>query len=417
MAHYDVAVIGGGAAGMMAAGTAAALGARRVVIIEKNSVLGKKLSITGGGRCNILNAEFDIQKLVSKYGPKGKALFSAFSRFGVGDTIRFFEDQGLPIVVEAEKRAFPKSNRATDVCKVMIAYMKKGSVTVRLDSTVRGLSHNDGLITGIVLEHDIITASSYIMTTGGKSHPETGSTGEGFDWMRGVGHTVEEPDLALVPITIHEAWVKNLSGMSFLDVKLTAIQDGKKFESRSGKMLMTHFGISGPMVLNFSKTISEYIKNGPVELRLNLYPALNPDELDHILLNAFSKALNKKIKNSFDETIPHAIINTVLKMVTIDPEKETRNVSRTERLQLVKLLQGLPMTVSGFLGAEKAVITSGGVSVKEVDFKTMQSKLYSNLYIAGDLLNLDKPTGGFNLQICWTTGYLAGKNSFQQNSD
>ena len=415
MAEYDVAVIGGGAAGMMAAGTAAACGAR-VVIIEKNSVLGKKLSITGGGRCNILNAEFDSKKLVAKYGPKGKALFSSFDRFGVEDTIKFFEDQGLPIVIESEKRAFPKSNRAEDVCQVMIAYMKKGSVTVQLKSPVQGLSYANGLLTGVVLERNTITADTYIMTTGGKSHPETGSTGEGFDWMREIGHEVEDPDVALVPITIHEAWVKNLSGMSFLDVKLTALQNGKKLESRSGKMLMTHFGISGPMVLNFSKTISEYMKDGPVELLLNLYPTIDQDELDQKILTSFTSALNKKIKNSFGETIPHRIIATVLSLVNIDPEKETRNVSRLERLQLVKILQALPMTVSGFLGAEKAVITSGGVSLKEIDFKTMQSKLYSNLYLAGDIINFDKPTGGFNLQICWTTGYLAGKNSFHQKS-
>jgi predicted Rossmann fold flavoprotein len=408
--QYDLAVIGGGPAGMIAAGRAAELGAS-VVLIEKNPKLGKKLLITGGGRCNITNAEFDVRKMVGKYGLKGKALFGSFTRFGVAESIEFFEEKGLKIKVEAEKRAFPVSDRAGDVWKVLVEYMKKGKVEIMYSTPVLGLQHSGDTITGIKTKNGLITAKNYIVATGGKSRPETGSTGEGFDWMKAIGHTVEEPDTALVPVKVSESWIKELSGLSFKDVKLSVFQDGKKQESGIGKLLLTHFGLSGPLVLNMSKNIAEYTKYGAVILELDLYPDMEVSVFDKKVLGVLDQLSNKKIKNSLGEIVPPRMIETILNLAKVDPEKEVNVLPREERLRIVKLIKALPLTVSGFLGVDKAIVTSGGVSLKEIDFKTMRSKLYPNLFLAGDILNFDRPSGGFSLQICWTTGYLAGENS------
>jgi predicted Rossmann fold flavoprotein len=407
---YDVAVIGGGPAGMMAAGRAAELGAK-VVLIEKNPKLGKKLLITGGGRCNILNAEMDVKKLVAKYGRKGKALFGSFSRFGVEDSIKFFEDRGLKLKVEAEKRAFPVTDKAEDVWKVMVDYLKQNKVEVVSNSPITGLRFENGKIIAAKTKKSEIAAKIFIIATGCKSRPETGSTGEGFDWMRELGHTVEESDSALVPVKIAENWIKELSGLSFSNAKLTVIQDGKKQESNTGKMLLTHFGLSGPLVINMSRGMAELYKYGPVKLELDLFPDQDQATFDKKVLEILSKLLNKKVKNSLGEIIPPRMISAILDLAKIDGEKEVNALVREERIRIVKLLKAIPMTVSGFLGVDKAVVTSGGVSLKEIDFKTMQSKLVPNLYLAGDIINFDRPTGGYSLQICWTTGFLAGENS------
>ncbi len=409
-AEYDVVVIGGGPAGMMAAGRSAELGAR-VILLEKNVNLGKKLLITGGGRCNILNAELEVKKLVAKYGKKGEALHSSFSRFGVADTINFFESRGLPLKVEAEQRAFPTSDTAEDVWKVMVQYLKTGKVEVACDVGVTGFTSTGGTITGVRTTRGLVTAKKYILATGGKSRPETGSTGEGLTWMEKLGHSVKESDAALVPIKIKEEWVKRLSGLSFAKVKLTVFQGGKKQESTIGKMLFTHFGISGPLVINMSKNIRDLYAYSPVELSLDLYPALDAVTLDEKVLEHFSLALNKKIRNNLVSLVPPKMVNTLLALAAIDPDKETNVLTKAERAMLVKLLKALPLTVSGFLGVEKAVVTSGGVSLKEIDFRTMQSKLFPNLYLVGDVLDFDRPTGGYSLQICWTTGFLAGEHS------
>lgn len=436
--NFDVIVVGGGPAGMMAAGRAAELGAR-VALLEKNDKLGKKLLITGGGRCNITNAEFDVRKMVSKYGPKGKALFGSFSRFGVEDTLQFFNSRGLATKVEAEKRAFPESNKAADVWKVMVEYLKpknspdstrpdskikrKNFVEVISNSPVKKVltaTGSDGIkrITGIVAKSQTdgeltYTAKNYIIATGGKSRPETGSTGDGFIWMKEIGHEVEEPDTALVPVKIKEQWVKDLSGLSFNDVKITLYQDNNKQDSALGKMLFTHFGVSGPLVLNMSKNIAELFKYGPVNLQLDLYPTLDAVALDKKMLESLQGSLNKMIKNNLGSMVPPKMIPAILQLTGINPETEGNALTKEQRRKIVNLLKSLPMTVEGFLGVEKAIVTSGGVSLKEIDFKTMQSKLFSNLYLAGDILNFDRPSGGFSLQICWTTGFLAGDNAAQ----
>ncbi|HYD91013.1 MAG TPA: aminoacetone oxidase family FAD-binding enzyme, partial [Flavobacterium sp.] len=379
---------------------------------------GKKLLITGGGRCNITNAEFDIRTLTAKYGPKGKALIGSFTRFGVAEVFQFFKDRDLDIKVEAEKRAFPTTNKAEDVWKVLVGYLQKGKVEILYDSPVKEIQAKNEQVSGLKLESGkVIVAKNYIVATGGKSRPETGSTGEGFKWLHKLGHTVDESNPALVPIKIKDAWVKSLSGLSFASAKLTVFQDGIKQESQTGKILLTHFGISGPLALNMSKSISELHKYGPVNLELDICPDEDVPELDARILKILDSALSKKIKNTLGEAIPSRMVNSVLKISEVDPDKFGNALTREERMKLVKTLKALPMQVTGFLGVEKAIVSSGGVSLKEVDFKNMQSKLYPNLYLAGDILNFDKPSGGYSLQICWTTGYLAGTNAAGETAD
>ncbi len=400
---------------MMAAGRAAELGAS-VLLLEKNAKLGKKLLITGGGRCNITNAEPDVRKMVAKYGPKGKALFGAFSRFGVAETLEFFHAHGLPTKVEAEKRAFPQSNKAEDVWKTLVAYMNAGKVTIQLGSAVSEVLTQEGKITGVRVGKKLLEAKSYIVATGGKSRPETGSTGEGFNWMQQLGHTISESNAALVPVTTAEQWQKELSGLSFPEAKLTIWQDGKKVESKTGKLLFTHFGLSGPLVLNMSKNIRDLYTYAPVVLGLDLYPELEAVALDKKVLEVFNLGSNKKIRNNLGSIVPPKMIPALLQLCGIDPEKECNVVTKTERTTLVKQLKNFQLTVTGFLGVEKAITTSGGVSLKEIDFKTSQSKLFPNLYLVGDMLDFDRPSGGFSLQICWTTGYLAGEAAAQSTA-
>lgn len=411
--EYDVAVVGGGPAGMLAAGRAASLGAR-VILIEKNNKLGQKLLITGGGRCNITNAEFDVRKMVERYGRKGKSLFGSFTRFGVAESLEFFNSRGLATKVEAEKRAFPKSDKAEDVWKTLVQYLKDGKVKIEHGNPLTQILTSHGKITGLKLAKSTITARHYVIATGGKSRPETGSTGEVFEYLKKIGHTVEESDMALVPVKTHEEWSHQLAGLSFKNAGLSVYQDGKRQDRRNGKLLLTHFGLSGPLVLNMSKGIAELYKYGPVVLELDLYPDLDPGALDKKLLESLNTFQNKMVKNSLGEMLPPKMIPALLTMTGINGEKEVNVLTKTERLKLVKLMKALPMTVAGTLGADKAIVTSGGVSLKEIDFKTMRSKLFPNLFLAGDVLNFDRPTGGFSLQICWTTGWLAGENSAKE---
>lgn len=408
---YDVVVIGGGPAGMMAAGKAAESGAR-VVLLEKNTSLGKKLLITGGGRCNVTNAEFDQHILLGKYKDSKKFLFSPFSQFGVESTFEFFQSRQMPMKVEAEKRAFPLSDKAQSVWDVLVKNMKENKVTILTQSPVNGFEVADQKITGVCLKSgEVVRAKSYILATGGKSRPETGSTGEGFAWLKKIGHTIIEPNYALVPIKIQEEWVHRLSGISLQDVKLTIFQDNKKQHSAIGKMLFTHFGLSGPLVLNMSKTVSELFRYAPVTLSLDVRPHQDNGAVDRELLAIFAENLNKRLKNSLGQFVPPAIAPVLISLANIDPEKEVNMVSREERMRLIQTLKNMPMTVQGLLGADKAVITSGGISLEEVDFKTMRSRLYQNLFVAGDVLNIDRPSGGYSLQLCWTTGYVAGINA------
>jgi predicted Rossmann fold flavoprotein len=407
---WDVAVIGGGPAGMMSAGRSAELGAS-VILIEKNEKLGKKLLITGGGRCNMTNNELDIRKFLEKFKDSSKFLFSTFSQWSVKETLDFFHNRGLETKLEENGRVFPADDKAASVFAVLTKYLEQGGVTVKTGNPVVEIIKNkENKIESVRLANgDMIYAKSFILATGGKSRPETGSTGDGFLWLKNLGHKVIPPNPSLVPIAIKDSWVKALSGVVLPMVKITVLQNNKKQVSKKGRILFTHFGLSGPTILNMSKDIGESLKYGDVSISLDLFPASGYDNLNNKLQDLFKVQSNKKIKNAFDEMVQLKSIHEIIfKLAKIDPETFCHSVTREERLALVKILKDIPMQVSGLLGVDKAIVTSGGVSLEEVDWKTMRSRLFDNLYFVGDILDIDRPSGGYSLQLCWTTGRVAG---------
>jgi len=416
-ATWDVVVIGGGPAGMMAAGRAAERGLK-TLLLEKNPAPGKKLLITGGGRCNVTNEEYDNRKLLEKYKESGKFLFSAFAEWSVKETLDFFHGKGMPTKTGALQRVFPASNTAQSVWDVLSEYMKQGKATVQAKSTVSGFEtekNTDGstLITAVRLKDgSLIEGRHFILATGGSSHPETGSTGDGFKWLAKLGHTVAEPSAALVPVAIRENWVKKLQGITLPEAKITLYANGVKETASKGRILFTHFGLSGPTVLNMSRSISEALSYGDATLTIDIIPTLDYGQLNARLQELFREEHNNKmLKNSLGELIIPGLVPAVVEISGISGDTWGHSVTREERLHLVQVLKALPMTVEGLLGEEKAIITSGGASLEEIDMKTMRSRLIPNLSLVGDVLDIDRPSGGYSLQLCWTTGYVAGNNA------
>ncbi len=398
----------------MAAGRVAEMGAK-VILIEKNESLGKKLLITGGGRCNLTNAEFDTRKFLEKFKGDGKFLFSTFSQFGVKETLEFFHKLGVETKVENEQRVFPASDSSKTVLDALLKYIKKQKVEIILNSPVTDIltSKNDKQkISGVRLKNrKEILARKVIIATGGTSRPETGSTGDGFGWLRKIGHTIIEPTPSLVPIAIKDAWIKKLAGLSLANIKITTFQNNVKQESGKGKIIFTHFGLSGPAILNMSKDIGELLKYGEVIISLDLFPSEDHGMLNTKIQELFKKQNNKKFKNSLNTLTPSALASEIVKISKINPETQCNSVTREERLALVNILKNIPIRADKLLGEEKAIISSGGVSLDEVDFKTMSSRLFPNLYLIGDILNIDRPSGGYSLQLCWTTGFVAGNST------
>lgn len=408
---WDVVVIGGGASGMMTAGRAASLG-KKVLLLEKNEELGKKLLITGGGRCNVTNAEEDLRVLLSKFKDSDKFLFSAFSQFSNKDTLEFFNSRGMETKVETNNRVFPITNKAESVWNVLLEYLKTNNVTIRSNCTVVGIEIEGNKISSVKLKDKTkIKSKSFVLSTGGKSHPETGSTGDGFKWLSELGHKVTEPTASLVPISVEEEWVKTLQGVSLENVKISVFQNDIKQETKKGKILFTHFGLSGPTILNLSSEVGELLKYGDVFLSLDVLPDLDYGQLNLKLQNIFKEKSNKKFKNTLDSLLPFALAPVLVALSGIDGDKPSHSITREERLHLVQVMKDLRVKVTGLLGEDKAIVTSGGVSLEEVDFKTMSSKLFTNLYLTGDILNIDRPSGGYSLQLCWTTGFVAGSNA------
>ncbi|MES2953576.1 MAG: NAD(P)/FAD-dependent oxidoreductase [Patescibacteria group bacterium] len=406
-AIWDVAVIGGGPAGMMAAGQAASRGAR-VVLLEKNDQLGKKLLITGGGRCNVTNAESDNKKLLAKFKESGKYLFSPFSQWSVQETLDFFHEKQMPTKVEAEQRVFPLSNKSQSVWDTLVAFLKDSGVTVISNAPVIKLHAKNNLVSSAELRKGRqIHAKNFILATGGTSHPETGSTGDGYVWLRELGHTVSEASAALVPIALREP-AKNASGVALSNVKITLFQNEVKQGQRVGKMLFTHVGMSGPAILNMSRDIGELLKYGQLFIEIDLLPEMGYEVVNEKLQQMFALHANKKVKNALPDLVPTALTPLLFERAEIDPETPCNSVTRDARIRLMKILKHLRFEAKGLLGMNKAVITAGGVSLDEVDLKTMRSLKVENLFLVGDILNVDRPSGGYSLQLCWTTGYVAG---------
>ncbi|MCJ7786666.1 aminoacetone oxidase family FAD-binding enzyme, partial [Patescibacteria group bacterium] len=351
--NFDVAVVGAGPAGMIAAGRAAELGAR-VILIEKNKKSGKKLLLTGKGRCNITNAEFNLRKLVENYGKNGKFLFHAFSVFGPKDVIDFFEKLGLKTKIERGKRVFPFSDKSEDVLKVLIEYLIKNKVNIIYNSEVIRIDYQNRKIKKLILKNREIVAENYIFCTGGKSYSLTGSTGDGFKWSNDLGHHSKELSPALVPIKTKENWVRELQGLSLKNVEIRVFQKDKKERSEFGECLFTHFGLSGPIILDISKKVGELLKNGEVKLLLDLKPALDFAKLDKRVQRDFKKYQNKSFKNCLTDLLPCKLIPVIVKLSNIDSEKKVNNITREERQNLVKLLKNLEMTAEGLLGFDSA---------------------------------------------------------------
>lgn len=406
---FDVIVIGGGASGMMAAGRAGELG-HRVLLLEKNRTLGKKLDITGGGRCNITNAIFDNREFLKVFGDQKEYLFSPFSQFGVKDTFDFFENQGLSLVVEARLRAFPKTQKAEDVTKTLIKYMKSGGVTVRTGSPVTRILTRGREITGVVVGKEEYLGRKLILATGGVSHPETGSTGDGFKWLAELGHTVREPSPDVVPLEVLESWAKELSGVSLSFMKITFFLDGKKVFSKTGKILFTHFGLSGPLILNSAREVKKMLAGGKVTATIDAYPDTDIGALERQLVKVFDANKNKDLKNIFPDIAPHGTAEAILPLLSVDPATKAHSITRDQRKEIVRMLKALPVTISGLMGYDRAVVSDGGVSLGEIDTRSMRSKLCPNLFILGDLLDINRQSGGYSLQLCWTTGYVAAEH-------
>ena len=409
--YFDVVVIGGGASGLLAAGRAAECG-KYVLLLEKNAKLGEKLAITGGGRCNVTNATYDTRAFLSHLGKGAEPLFSAFAQFSVKDTFTFFEKRGLPLVVEARDRAFPESQSAEDVISVLERYVRDSGGIIRTKAKVTQLFVDNGHIVGVESGKKIIAAKSVIIATGGLSHPETGSTGDGFAFLRALGHTVEDSGADLVPIGVEEDWAKQLSGTSLSFMKMTVYLRGEKQFSKKGKVLFTHFGLSGPLVLNSARKIGELLKKGRATIAIDAYPDTDIGTLEKDILKTFEKTKNKMIKNVADDIMPHGMANVFpLLFPQIPLDKKVHSITKEERRLIVDTLKALPLTVTELMGLDRAIVSDGGVLLDEIDTKYMRSRIYPNLYVTGDMIHVNRQSGGYSLQIAWTTGYVAGSSA------
>ncbi len=404
-----VIVIGGGPAGIMAAGIAAGRG-RDVILLEKNSKLGKKLLISGKGRCNITN-DTDVEGLIENTPGNGNFLYSAFYTFSNQDLIDFFNQKGLRTKVERGGRVFPESDSSRDVLNTLMAFLKSNGVKINTEATVTEILSQDNKVTGVRLtDGSVVEAESVILAVGGMSYPGTGSTGDGYEMVRKLGHTVTPLKPSLVPLITQEEWIKDLQGLSLKNVSVSfKNRNGKEIYNDFGEMIFTHFGVSGPVILSASRHLLSYdFKN--IDLFLDLKPALTLEKLDERVQRDFDKYSRKQYKNSLDDLLPQKFIPVIIKLSEINPEKPVHQITKDERKRLVTLLKSLKITISGARPIKEAIVTAGGVKTSEINPSTMESKKISGLFMAGEVIDVDAYTGGFNLTIAFSTGYLAGLN-------
>lgn len=409
---YDILVIGGGPAGMMAAGRAGELGAR-VLLIEKNERLGKKLSITGGRRCNITNAEYDNRLFLENFPESKQFLFSPFSQFSVEDTFDFFEGRGLPLVVEDRKRTFPKSQKAEDVCKTLEAYVREsGNVDVQLETAVESFLEKGGVLKGVKTSKGDFYGDRIILASGGFAAPETGSTGEGVSMLKKIGHTVKDPDPNLAPLRTSAKWVHALSGVTVPDMTIRFVQDGKTRHKARGRLLFTHFGISGPIIINSAHKVKTILKMGAVEASIDLFPDDDHKALDAHFLSVFAEQGKKQLKTVLKELLQKKLSDQILQLSDAPiAELSVNDLAREHRKWLVQTVKELRFPITGTMGFEWSIVADGGVVPTEVNFKTMQSRIHPMLYLVGDTIDINRPSGGFSLQLCWTTGFIAGSDA------
>lgn len=404
-----IVVIGGGPAGIMAAGKAAELG-NDVVLLEKNDRLGKKILISGKGRCNITNST-DIEGLIENVPGNGNFLYSAFYTFSNADLLDFLHRYGLETKVERGGRVFPVSDRAKDVVDTLLKYLKDTGVKIYYNSPVSDIIAEDGVAKGVMLKDGRkMECDSVILTTGGASYKGTGSTGDGYKIAKKLGHNIVKLRPSLVPLIVSEKWIGELQGLSLKNVSITLINEkGKKVYSDFGEMLFTHYGVSGPIILSSSRHILDYDFKG-ITLLIDLKPALTEEKLDERIQRDFEKFSRKQFKNALDELLPQKLIPVVIRLSEIPPEKFVNQITKEERRKLVGVLKKFKLTIEGARPIDEAIVTAGGVSTDEINPSTMESKLIKGLYFAGEIIDVDAYTGGFNLTIAFSTGYLAGMN-------
>lgn len=403
-----VVVIGGGAAGLMAAVIAGREGAK-VTLLEKMNYVGKKMGITGKGRCNITNA-CDMSDFIKNTPGNGKFLYGAYERFTNEDLLQLLHDAGLETKVERGGRVFPASDSALDVRNTFMKLMKHYGVDVHLEEPVKKLLVDDGVVTGVVTDKETYHADAVVIATGGKSYPATGSTGDGYMLAAQVGHKITDIRPSLVPIVTEEPWVKDLMGLSLRNVELSVVAKNKVQAKMFGEMMFTHFGITGPIVLSLSHTVGKLMRKkniGTIGLDINLKPALSPETLDKRLQKDFDLYSKKQLINGMKDLLPTRLIPLIIELAGIDPQKPINQISKEERQQIGYMLQHMPLTVKGLRPVEEAIVTAGGISLKEFNPKTMESKLVKGLYGAGEVLDIDAFTGGYNLQAAFSTGYVA----------
>jgi hypothetical protein len=408
---YDCIVIGGGPAGMMAAIRNGEL-KKKVLLLEKNKILGRKLLLTGDGRCNLSHLEKNNKDFSKKFGKQGDFLLSPFSIFGPKETFDFFERNGLSLHTEDSGRIFPRSNKSKDVLNVLVKLLEKNNVDILTGFEVKDFIVNNNKIEKIISNNGKeIIGKNYILTTGGKSYPITGSNGSGFIFAEKMGHKIISVRQALSPMKIKEEWVKELTGITMQNISVIFYCNKKKILKDRGSVLFTHFGITGPMVLNASNEIGDYIESGNVKIIMDLLPDKDINLLKNELFAKIIENKNRSIKNILNHFFPEKISILVLNLSDIDERKKGVEIKKTEILRIVSKIKNIELNFDGFLGFEVAMATKGGISLAEIDAKTMKSKLISNLFFAGEIIDLIGVSGGYNLQLCWTTGYVAGNSA------
>lgn len=409
-----VIVIGGGPAGMMAAITSAQNG-NKVIILEKMERLGRKLLITGKGRCNITSS-LPIEDFIQNTPGNGQFLYSCFKNYTNNDIIEFLKQQGLEVKEERGNRIFPVTDKSIDVLECFKKKLKQLNVDIKYNTKVTEIIKTENGLE-VKTENDTIKAEKIILSTGGKSYPLTGSTGDGYKLAQKLGHTITEIKPSLVPLECYEKHTcKNLQGLSLknISIQIRNIENNKTIYEDFGEMIFTHFGVSGPTILSSSahlvrqKNIKEYLKNKKIILKIDFKPALSEEKLDERILRDFSELKNKQFKNSLDKLLPQKLIPIIIEKSQIDPNKKVNEIKKQERKNLIKILKNFELTISNFRPIEEAIITSGGINIKEINPKTMESKIVKGLYFAGEIIDVDSYTGGFNLQIAYSTGYTAG---------
>ncbi|MBO5364134.1 MAG: NAD(P)/FAD-dependent oxidoreductase, partial [Clostridia bacterium] len=398
----QIIVIGGGPAGMMAAGTAAKRGFH-VKLIEQNKQLGKKLLITGKGRCNVTNACEDPEELIRNVPTNGSFLYSAFYGYTNQQTMDFFEELGVPLKVERGNRVFPVSDKSEDIAKALRNFLIENNVEI-IQDRVDDILAEDGKICGVLTEkRGNILADSVILATGGLSYQKTGSTGDGYTWAENLGHEITEIRPSLVPLRVAEDWISEVQGLTLKNISITVLnQKGKRTYTDFGEMMFAHFGLTGPVILSASAHMRKMGQES-YRLLLDLKPALDREQLDRRILRDFEQNLNRDFCNSLSDLLPASLISSVIALCGIDPHKKVNSVTKEERSRLVQVLKEMEFHIEGFCPIEQAIVTSGGVNVKEVNPSTMESKLVSGLFFAGEILDVDAYTGGFNLQIAFST--------------